>query len=102
MIATKFMLMALTCSAVCVTGYPTMQAAQPGPPVPPLLSDREARTPDKKDDIKITEVSNEEKMFPDGLYHDFGTMPRGTQAYHAFRVVNTSSMPLRIHSVRFS
>ena len=44
----------------------------------------------------------DEKMFPDGLTHDFGTVQRGTQLRHTFRVVNTSSVPLRIVSVRAS
>jgi hypothetical protein len=40
-------------------------------------------------------------MFPDGLVHDFGTVRRGTQARHAFRIVNTSAVPLRVVSLRF-
>jgi hypothetical protein len=39
--------------------------------------------------------------FPDGLEHDFGPLPRGAQAEHAFRIVNTSAVPLRIVSLRF-
>lgn len=42
-----------------------------------------------------------EKLFPDGLTHDFGVVQRGTQAYHAFRIVNTSDAALRIANVRF-
>jgi len=41
-------------------------------------------------------------MFPDGTVHDFGKLPRGTQAYHAFRIVNTHNVPLRILSLRRS
>jgi hypothetical protein len=41
-------------------------------------------------------------MFPDGLVHDFGKLPRGVQARHAFRVVNTSGVPLQILSLRQS
>ncbi len=40
-------------------------------------------------------------MFPDGREHDFGTVRRGEQARHAFRIVNTSAVPLRIVSLRF-
>jgi hypothetical protein len=42
------------------------------------------------------------KMFGDGLVHDFGKVQRGTQARHAFRIVNTSRVPLRIVSLRCS
>jgi hypothetical protein len=43
---------------------------------------------------KATEKTD--KMFPDGLEYDFGTLPRGTKARHAFRIVNTSNLPLRM------
>jgi hypothetical protein len=39
-------------------------------------------------------------MFPDGLEYDFGKVQRGIQAYHTFRIVNTSKAPLRIVSLR--
>ncbi len=41
-------------------------------------------------------------MFPDGLEHDFGRVPRGTQCQHTFRIVNTGAVPLRLVSLRFS
>ncbi len=43
-----------------------------------------------------------DKMFPDGFDHDFGKVQSGMQAKHAFRVVNTSDVPLRIVSLRRS
>ncbi|MBI3822219.1 MAG: hypothetical protein HY289_06010 [Planctomycetes bacterium] len=44
----------------------------------------------------------DDKMFPDGLAHDFGTVQCGAQLYHAFRIVNTSDVPMKIASVRRS
>jgi hypothetical protein len=41
-------------------------------------------------------------MFPNGFTHDFGKVQRGIQARHAFRVVNTSDVPLRVVSLRWS
>jgi len=43
-----------------------------------------------------------DKMFPDGLTHDFGTLTRGTQYTHSFRIANTSDIPLHILSLRAS
>ena len=43
-----------------------------------------------------------DRMFPDGVVHDFGKVPRGIQARHAFRIVNTSDVPLRILALRIS
>lgn len=40
------------------------------------------------------------KMFPDGLDHDFGKVQRGIQARHVFRIINTSKVPLEIVSLR--
>jgi hypothetical protein len=40
------------------------------------------------------------ETFPDGLWHDFGIVPRGKMLKHAFRLVNTSDVPLRIVSLR--
>jgi hypothetical protein len=37
-----------------------------------------------------------DKMFPDGLEYDFGTVQRGTRVTHAFRIVNTTDSPLKI------
>lgn len=42
------------------------------------------------------------KMFPDGIVHDFGKVPKGMQAKHAFRVVNTFKVPLNIVALRGS
>jgi hypothetical protein len=48
----------------------------------------------------VVRADKTDPMFPDGLVHDFGKVPRGVQARHAFRVVNTSNVPLQIISVR--
>lgn len=48
----------------------------------------------------IKEAIKADTMFPDGLTHDFGKVPFGTQLKHGFRVVNTSKVPLRLISVR--
>ena len=45
-------------------------------------------------------VQTSTTMFPDGLEHDFGTVQSGTFAKHAFRIVNTSNLPLRLISLR--
>ena len=40
------------------------------------------------------------KMFPDGRDYDFGKVKRGPRLKHAFRIVNTSNVPLSIISIR--
>ncbi len=47
-------------------------------------------------DEKITEP----KMFPDGRDYDFGKVKRGPLVKHAFRIVNTSNVPLSLISIR--
>jgi hypothetical protein len=44
----------------------------------------------------------EENRFPDGMTHDFGAVPCGTQLKHVFRIVNTSDVALKIEEVRVS
>ena len=39
-------------------------------------------------------------MFPDGHFHDFGTVRQGTRHRCTFRIVNTTDVPLRILDVR--
>ena len=41
-----------------------------------------------------------DRRFPDGVSYDFGKVLRGTQVKHTFRVVNTSSVPLQVVSLR--
>ena len=91
-------LLALTCSGVL---------AQPAPDLPSPPPGREPRLPDKEDNNDANKPA--EKIFdanlvafPDGHSRDFGSLPRGTQAYHAFRIVNTSNLPLQIRSVRIT
>jgi hypothetical protein len=43
-----------------------------------------------------------QRMFPDGLAHDFGNVRPGELLTHAFRVVNRSGSPLQLTSVRVS
>lgn len=71
----------LACGAFCLIGYSGMQAGQ---------------------NVKARESHGPDKMFPDGLTHDFGKVARGAQLYHAFRIVNTSSVPLQVDSLRAS
>ena len=78
-IATTIILVALTCSVVCLMGY--AKASYKGPA--------------SKDATKTIE-----SMFPDGLTYNFGKVLRGTQPYHVFRIANTTDVPLRILSVR--
>jgi hypothetical protein len=56
----------------------------------------------KEDRPTRTTADSTEPMFPDGLSHDFGVVPRGIQAEHRFRIVNTTNWPLQIISVRTS
>jgi hypothetical protein len=37
-----------------------------------------------------------EKLFPEGLSHDFGTVPRGAQSFHQFKMKNIFSEPLEL------
>src|SRR6516164_3617779 len=37
-----------------------------------------------------------EKLFPEGLSHDFGTVPRGTQSFYKFKMKNIFSEPLEL------
>ncbi|MBI1830184.1 MAG: DUF1573 domain-containing protein [Planctomycetes bacterium] len=84
--------------ALWLSGY---LAAQPLiPPVPPP-SQTHAPPAAKEEPAKpIGEL--DDKMFPDGDAFDFGKVPRGVKVKHVFRIVNTSNVPLRIVSVRFS
>jgi hypothetical protein len=45
------------------------------------------------------EVKKAPALSPVGILHDFGKLPRGTLARHAFRIVNTSDVPLHITKV---
>ena len=76
-IATTIMLMALTGSGVCLANLPEKDAENQDATKPP-------------------------EMFPDGLEHDFGKVKLGTIVTHAFRIVNTTGVPLRILSLRKS
>jgi hypothetical protein len=41
-------------------------------------------------------------FFPDGLTHDFGSVPRGQVVTNYFRIVNNTKQPVRIANVRVS
>jgi hypothetical protein len=41
-----------------------------------------------------------EKMFPDGLSHDFGTVARGTQLLHKFKLTNIYAVRMEITSIK--
>jgi hypothetical protein len=37
-----------------------------------------------------------ENLFPEGITHDFGSIPHGTQLYHRFKLANKYAVPLEI------
>jgi hypothetical protein len=76
-VASVVALMALSC-AIDVT----KRASAAAPPVSETDAKKAAEAP------------------PFGIVHDFGKVQRGTQAEHAFRIVNTSGVPLEITSVK--
>jgi hypothetical protein len=78
-LGTAITLMSLTCSGICAK-LPEVDAGN-------------------ENAMRFAETST--TMFPDGLDHDFGKVRSGTQAEHAFRVVNTSNVPLRVISLRY-
>ncbi len=41
-----------------------------------------------------------EKMFKDGASHDFGTVPKGAQSVHRFKVVNIYAVPMDITALK--
>ncbi len=78
-----------------VVGFSTQPEQPPRPPM-----EQKPNTPAKE--LIEPAAEPDEKMFPDGVSHDFGFTARGVQLYHAFRIVNTTDKPLRILSVRVS
>jgi len=82
-------ILALTCAGVCLAGYALTEDVH-GAPV------RLPRSHEETDEEKA------DRMFPDGTTHDFGKVPYGTQAKCAFRIVNTSDVPIRIGEIRIS
>lgn len=42
------------------------------------------------------------KLFPEGIHHDFGSVPRGAQLHHRFVVYNIYAVPLQVISHRTS
>lgn len=49
-----------------------------------------------------TQSSWAEKLFKDGTSHDFGSVPRGAQLLHKFKMTNIYAVPLEITNVRSS
>src|SRR5947209_7555314 len=41
-----------------------------------------------------------EKMFKEGLTHDFGTVPRGAQLFHKFTITNIYAVRMEITQVK--
>lgn len=41
-----------------------------------------------------------DKMFKDGLVHDFGTVPRGAQLFHRFTITNIYAVKMEITNIR--
>src|SRR5579859_4442376 len=42
------------------------------------------------------------KLFPEGLAHDFGSVPRGAQLYHRFKMYNKWAVPIELTQIRAS
>jgi hypothetical protein len=82
---------ATTIVLTALAGYFTMQAGHSSASVIPPLEKDAAQTVDPTD-----------PLFPDGVEYDFGKVQRGPVAYHAFRIVNTTMVPLRLLSLRNS
>lgn len=99
-IAMIITLISLTAIGTCLMGYSSMQAGQSASTQPTLPQDKDAKPPEKDAGDKDPEKTDQ--MFPDGLEHDVGIVMKGTQAYHAFRIINTSDVPVRIISLRTS
>jgi hypothetical protein len=96
MIATAIVLSGLTCNGLCMTAFSSIPTGpnlptQDAPPIKMVQQRPIYERVDQKDD-----------MFPDGRVHDFGKVAQGTICKHAFRIVNTSDVPLRIIGVRTS
>lgn len=62
----------------------------------PLL---EASREDRK--AAAEKVAGTSALFPDGVTHDFGTVTRGPEVRHAFRIRNTTGAPLTVVSLRY-
>ena len=41
-----------------------------------------------------------EKMFPEGINHDFGTVAKGTQLLHKFKIINIYAVRMEITSIK--
>jgi hypothetical protein len=72
-IAATTMVLALTCSGICLADLPNKDAGS-------LAGETIA-------------------MFPDGLAYDFGKVQRGPLLWHTFRIVNTTGVSLEITRV---
>jgi hypothetical protein len=42
------------------------------------------------------------KLFPDGLTHDFGSVPRGAQLFYRFKMYNKWAVPINLTQIRAS
>jgi len=95
--ARTMMVIALTCSGVGLTGVTSLLAVQTPAILAPPPQDNEPNLSNK--DAGNEDAKERAETSPVGLVHDFGKVQRGTQLKHAFRIVNTSDVPLRIISV---
>ena len=57
---------------------------------------------ERQKDEEQKEAKKKDSRFPEGRDYNFGKVRRGTSLKHAFRIVNTSDVPLRLTSVRVS
>jgi hypothetical protein len=87
-------------TAIVLIGLPgySSVAARQSRPIQATSQDNGARHAGKDAKKKDAQKAAEkiDKMFPDGLEHDFGKVPMGIQCKHSFRIVNTLNVPLAI------
>lgn len=87
----KIAIFPLVWGVIALTAYSVVQAGQ-NALVESIKNDGSTKALSKPAD-------KPDKMFPDGFTHDFGKVAR-TRLEHAFRIVNTSQVPLQIISLR--
>lgn len=105
-------LITLACGGISIMGSTAISPAADTPPLTPPSQESNAQppapqAPPPQDLTNAPAAKAEEKeapsptMAPFGLVHDFGKVPSGI-VKHAFRIFNTSDVPLQVPSVRWS
>lgn len=104
-VATTVTLAILTCRSLCLNRQLPVQAGETAPALRPQQPNNNDTPPhQERQSARSNETQNTsqdpDKMFPDGLKYDFGEVPTGGLYKHSFRIVNTSTVPLRLVSLR--